>query len=460
MPQNFEKKTPIPASTAEVFDWHEREGAFQRLQPPWERVELVEFEGIRDGHQAVLNVWAPWKRKWVAVHHGFVPGVQFCDRQEQGPFASWDHTHRVEPSARDGGDTAVMHDDVRYEMPLGPLGLAAHGLFARKKIQQLFAHRHAVLREDFEQADRLLALDPGRAGGTGGPGRTRTVAITGKSGFIGSLLAPLLTTRGHTVRGVRRPREGIGWNTNDLAGADAVVHLAGEPIGQRWSERRKKEIRESRVKGTRVLAEALGRLPRAPEVLVSASATGYYGNRGDELLDEESSAGSDFLAEVAAGWEAAAKPAAEAGVRVVHPRIGIVLDPRGGALQRMLPVFKAGAGGKLGHGGQWMPWISSFDLCDVFARMIADAKMSGVLNAVAPEPVTNAVFTRTLGRVLGRPAVLPAPGFALRAAFGELADAALLGGARVVPSRLQQARFHWRHPDLETALRALLGRRR
>ena len=448
MSHSFTKKSPIPAPTAEVFAWHERPGAFMRLQPPWEKVELLEFEGIRDGQKAVLRVWAPWKRKWVAVHHGFVPGLQFCDRQEEGPFARWDHAHRVEPGA---GDHAVMKDDVKYDMPFGPAGAIAHGVFAREKIEQMFAHRHAVLREDYEQGNRLKRL--GEVG-------AKTVAITGKSGFVGSLLEPLLTTRGHRVRGVRRPAEGIGWNAGDLSGADAVVHLAGEPIAQRWSERTKKAIRESRVEGTRVLAEALARLPKKPEVLVSASATGYYGNRGDELLDEGSSAGSGFLAEVAAGWEQAARPAAEAGIRVVHPRLGVVLDPRGGALKKMLPAFKAGLGGKLGGGGQWMPWITSFDLCDVLARCVADPKLSGVLNAVAPEPVTNAVFTKTLGRVLGRPTVLPAPGFALRLALGEVADAAILGGARVVPSVLQQARFHWRHPDLEAALRALLGRRR
>ncbi|BAM03835.1 TIGR01777 family oxidoreductase [Phycisphaera mikurensis] len=452
MPESFTKKSAIPASTAEVFDWHERAGAFMRLQPPWERVELLEFEGIRDGQKAVLRVWAPWKRKWVAMHHGFVPGVQFCDRQEEGPFARWDHAHRVEPDPGNGGETAVMNDDVRYEMPFGPLGMIAHGVFAREKIEQMFAHRHAVLREDHERRNRLAE----HAGGLD----TLKVAMTGGSGFVGSLLTPLLTTRGHAVKPVRRPAEGIGWNTGDLAGADAVVHLAGEPIAQRWSERAKKRIRESRLEGTRVLAEALTRLPQKPKVLVSASAVGFYGARGDELLDEDSAGGSGFLAEVAAGWEAATRAASDAGIRVVHPRIGVVLDPRGGALQRMLPIFAAGVGGRLGHGGQWFPWISSFDLCDVLARCLVDPSLRGPINAVAPEPVTNAVFTKTLGRVLKRPAVLPAPGFALRAAFGEMADAALLGGARVVPSRLQQAGFRWRHPDLEAALRALLGKRR
>ena len=451
MAHSFVKKTPIPASTAEVFAWHERPGAFMRLQPPWEKVELLEFEGIRDGQKAVLQVWAPWKRRWVAVHHGFVPGLQFCDRQEEGPFARWDHAHRVEP-APSSGDAAVMHDDVKYDMPFGPAGELAHAAFAREKIEQMFAHRHAVLREDYEQGHRLAQRNPDAAA-------ARTVAVTGSSGLVGSLLGPLLTTRGHTVRGVRRPAEGVGWNTGDLSGADAVVHLAGEPIAQRWSQRAKKAIRESRVGGTRVLAEALARLPKKPEVLVSASATGFYGNRGDELLDEGSAAGSGFLAEVAAAWEAAAKPAAEAGIRVVHPRLGVVLDPRGGALKQMLPAFKAGLGGRLGGGGQWMPWITSFDLCDVIARCVADPQLSGVLNAVAPEPVTSAVFAKTLGRVLGRPAVLPAPGFALRLALGEVADEALLGGARVVPSVLRRAGFHWRHPDLETGLRALLGRR-
>lgn len=448
--QSFVKKSPIPAPPSEVFAWHEKPGAFMRLQPPWEKVELLEFEGIRDGERAVLQVWAPWKRKWVAMHHGFEEGVQFCDRQEAGPFAQWDHAHRVEASP-EGENAAVMHDDIAYRMPFGPLGSIAHAVFAREKIEQMFAHRHAVLRQDFE---RTASLDAAQ----GGP-RERHVAITGASGFVGSLLEPLLTTRGHRVTGVRRPAEGIGWNEGDLAEADAVVHLAGEPIAQRWSERTKKRIRESRIEGTRALAEALARRATPPEVLVSASAVGFYGDRGDEWVDEDSSTGKGFLAEVAAGWEEATRPAAEAGVRVVNPRIGVVLDPRGGALKKMLPLFSLGLGGRLGDGGQWFPWISSFDLCDVLARCVADASLAGPVNAVAPKPVTNAEFTRTLGRVLARPAVLPAPGFALRVALGEMADEALLGGARVKPARLEAAGFAWRHPDLETALRALLGRR-
>jgi hypothetical protein len=295
------------------------------------------------------------------------------------------------------------------------------------------------------------------------------VAITGASGMLGSALTHFLTTGGHAVRPLVRREAGggeIAWNPDAgtidraaLEGVDAVVHLAGENIGMaRWDAARKGRIRESRVVGTRLLAETLARLARKPRVLVSVSGIGIYGSRGDEALTEASAPGADFLAETGLAWEAAARPATEAGIRVVHPRFGMVLTPAGGGLARMLPAFELGAGARLGDGRQWMSWVSLDDALGLILHALATPALVGPLNAVAPGAVTNRVFTETLGEVLGRPTLLPAPAVALRLAFGEMADALLLSSQRVVPARAAETGFVFRHPDLRGALRHLLGR--
>ncbi len=280
------------------------------------------------------------------------------------------------------------------------------------------------------------------------------VAVTGASGFVGSALLPALPAAGHEAVRIRRG----AFDAAVLAGADAVVHLAGENIGAgRWTPRRKEAIRESRVAGTRRLAAILAGLPRPPRALVCASAGGYYGDRGEEMLTEESGPGTGFLPEVCRAWEEAAAPAAAAGVRVVSLRIGMVLGAGGGALARLLPLFRLGLGGRLGGGRQWQSWISREDLVGIVLRTLEDGTLRGPVNAVAPNPVTNREFTETLARVLGRPAFLPVPAFALRLAAGEIADALLLSSARVVPAKLEAAGFGFRQPRLDEALRAALG---
>jgi uncharacterized protein (TIGR01777 family) len=301
-------------------------------------------------------------------------------------------------------------------------------------------------------------------------GRLR-VAITGASGLIGSALSRSLREDGHRVHPVvrRSPRPGsgeIGWDpaigridAEAFTGVDAVVHLAGENVGERWTPAKKRRIRESRVQGTSLLARALASLPEPPRVLVSGSAIGYYGDRGDEVLREDSGPGGDFLAEVGQEWEAATEPAARAGIRVVLPRLGVVLTPDGGALERMLPPFRLGVGGKLGDGRQWMSWISLPDAVRVLRFAIRAPELSGPVNATAPEPVTNEEFTRALGRALGRPTLMRVPAAALRLVYGEMAEATLLASQRAAPTRLQHAGFRFLHPQLDTALRAVLGAR-
>jgi uncharacterized protein (TIGR01777 family) len=245
-----------------------------------------------------------------------------------------------------------------------------------------------------------------------------------------------------------------------LEGVDAVIHLSGENVGARWTEKRKQAIRSSRVRSTRLLSETLASLQRPPVVMVSASAVGIYGDRGDEVLTESSAAGDpgrDFLVSVTQEWERAAEPAHTAGIRVAHPRFGVVLSPAGGALGKMLPPFRLGLGGRLGSGRQWMSWISIDDAIEAVCGMLVEPRLQGPINVTAPEPVTNLDFTSTLARVLSRPAVFPVPEAALRIALGEMAKGTILSSARAVPAKLLDAGYRFRYPGLETALRHVLA---
>jgi uncharacterized protein (TIGR01777 family) len=242
-----------------------------------------------------------------------------------------------------------------------------------------------------------------------------------------------------------------------MSGCDAVVHLAGESLAAgRWTAARKQRIYDSRIQGTRLLAESLGRLSKPPRVLACASAIGYYGDRGDEILREDSRPGSGFLPDLCRHWEEASTAASAAGIRVVKLRIGVVLSLKGGALVKMLPPFRLGVGGKIGSGRQYWSWITLEDLARVIVRALEDEELNGAVNAVAPAPVTNLEFAKTLGRVLGRPALFPLPAFAARLALGEMADELLLAGARVEPARLAAAAHTFAHPRLEGALRHIL----
>lgn len=297
------------------------------------------------------------------------------------------------------------------------------------------------------------------------------VAITGSTGLVGAALVEALEAEGHVVRRlvrreVRDPQHEIRWDPDAgqidvaaLEGVDAVVHLAGESLaGHRWTADFKQKILASRVRGTRLLCDALARLATKPAVLVSASAVGYYGDRGDEVVDESSLPGKGFLADVCQQWEAATQPARAAGVRVVNLRLGVVLSPKGGALAQMLTPFKLGVGGVIGSGRQVLSWISLDDLVSTIRFSLKTAALAGPVNAVAPQPVTNRDFTKTLGKVLGRPTIFPMPAFAARLAFGEMADEMLLGGVRVEPRALRGAGFEFEYPELEAALRHLLGK--
>lgn len=293
------------------------------------------------------------------------------------------------------------------------------------------------------------------------------IAVTGSTGLVGSILLPRLRDRGVAVRRIIRSSPNAEhllwdptaehWDATALDGFDAVVHLAGENIGaSRWTAKVKQRIRDSRVRGTRLISEGLARLKSPPRTLVTASAVGFYGDRGDEELDEESRGGTGFLAEVAAEWERMTRPALEAGIRVVQLRFGAILSREGGALAKMLTPFRLGLGGKIGSGRQYWSWISVVDAVGAVEHALATESLSGPVNVVAPQAATNAEFTSTLGRVLRRPTWIPMPALAARVALGEMANELLLTSIRAVPRKLLATGFVFQHPKLEDALRAAL----
>lgn len=451
----FESAMPVPAST--LFAWHARPGAFERLAPPWMPMTLASFEGIRDGQRAVLRLGVPpLTLRWVARHEGYEEGRQFRDVMERGPFPHWRHTHRMVP---DGPDASRLQDRLEYALPLNAVAEPLVGGVARTQIARQFAYRHRVTRADLEAHARY-------------EGPPLTVAVSGSSGVIGTALRHFLTTGGHRVlRLVRRPSDAadaVYWNPRTgtvdaerLAEADAVVHLAGESVfGLRWSAAKKARIYHSRVAGTRLLSEALASLRDRPRTLVSASAIGYYGHRGDAVCTEADGPGRDFLAAVCRDWEAATAPAADAGVRVVRPRIGVVLTPQGGALLLMAPAFWLGLGGTAGNSGQWMSWVTLDDVVYGLHHALTTPALEGPANLVAPNPARMDAFAQTMGRVLHRPTPLHVPASVLRAVMGETADAFALKSIRAVPEALEGSGYAFRFPQLEGALRHVLGRSR
>lgn len=449
----------MPVSADELYAWHTRPGAFERLAPPWDVPEVVARSGgIEPGSRLEMKVgMGPISKRWVAVHGETEPGRQFVDEQESGPFARWRHVHRMQPK---GDDASELRDEIEYALPLGALGRVVGGGITRAKLERMFRYRHAVTRGDLERHASV------------GTGKRLRIAITGASGLVGSALSAFATTGGHEVLHVVRPSSSarkapchgtVAWDPTSgevdvaaLEGVDAIVHLAGENVaGGRWTAERKRRIRDSRVLGTRAVAEAIRKLRKPPQTVISASAIGLYGDRGDEPLDESSAAGDGFLADVCRDWEAEATPMADVA-RLVKLRIGIVLTPAGGALQKMLLPFQLGLGGRIGRGDQFFSWIGLDDLVGAIHFALFEPTLHGAVNATGPAPVTNEELTRALGAVLRRPTPFPVPPLALRVALGEMSSE-LTSSQRVLPAQLQAAGFRFRHPTVRDALRFELG---
>ena len=433
----------------EVFAWHTRPGAMRRLVPPWQPMKVVrETESLADG-TAILGL--PGGLRWIARHDpaGYDPPRQFRDVLSSDGLMTlppriigwWRHTHRFS-DAGDGGTR--VHDEVDTTVPGAML-------------RSTFAYRHRQLAEDL-----AAHRDAAEAGA-----KLMVIAMTGSSGLVGTALAAFLSTGGHRViRLVRRDPHNVDerrWEPSKpaadlLDGVDGVVHLAGESIAGRFTDAHRRAIRDSRIEPTRLLAEiaaATGGL----SAFVSASAIGFYGyDCGDTVLAEDSPRGDGFLADVVADWEAATAPAADAGLRVVTVRTGIVQSSAGGTLKLLRPLFAAGLGGRLGSGRQWLSWIGIDDLLDIYYRALYDTRLVGPVNAVGPEPVRNAEYTRALASTMHRPALLPVPSFGPRLLLGrqgavELAEA----NQRVQPVRLNAVGHRFRSATVTDALAHQLG---
>jgi len=458
----FTYSTVVNAGLSEVFAWHSRPGAMTRLTPPWLPVRILQEasgpSSLRDG-QAVLGL--PGGLRWVAVHQpaSYDPPNMFADELESCPLAavlSWRHRHQFAPAGEPGQDAeraTLVTDTVDTTLP-------------GRMLRPMFAYRHQQLADDLAAQARARSVCPD----------SLTIAVTGSGGLIGTALTALLTTGGHRViRLVRRAPNNEGerqWQPEEpaptlLSGVDALIHLAGASIGGRFTPDRKREILKSRIVPTRRLAELAAaaadqKTPKSAglQAFVTASAIGFYGpDRGEEILTEASPRGEGFLADVVADWEDAAAPAAAAGIRAVQVRTGIVQTPRGGMLRLLSPLFTAGLGGRLGSGKQWLSWIGLDDLLDIYLRAVTDPHLSGPVNAVAPEPVRNLDYTRTLARVLHRPALLPVPAFGPRLLLGAEGAAELAQASQYVRAEaLIGAGHQFRQPHLEQALRHVFGR--
>ncbi len=462
----FIQKSVMPVSAEELLAWHARPGAFERLLPPWENIEIIRAaSSLVDGAQAELAVRiGPIRKRWIAQHDKLADGIGFQDVQVSGPFAKWEHTHRMVPIDAQSSSvrSSSLEDSIQYDVPLGWLGRLLAGASIKRSLVRTFAYRHRVTFADLTaHRDAHKRQTPGN--------ESMKILVTGSTGLVGSAVVAFLATGGHRVlrlvRGKTRNADEVAWNpavetidADQLEGLDAVVHLAGENIATgRWNATKKAKIRDSRVNGTRFLSNTLAKLTNKPRAFVCASAIGYYGDRGDEVMTESSPPGTSFLCEVCRDWEAAAESARQAGIRVVNLRIGVVLTPRGGALEKMLLPFKLCAGGVIGSGKQYMSWIALDDVVGAIHHALTCDALSGSVNAVAPDAVTNRAFTKTLGSVLHRPTMFPMPAFAAKLAFGEMGDELLLASTRVTPQRLQESGYQFRCPTLDGALRHLLG---
>lgn len=454
MPQ-YSLKSLFPVPAAELYAWHMRVGALERLTPPWSAIQVTwGDEHVCEGSRRELIVPAgPFKTKWLARHHSIVEGKQFIDEQDRGPFRKWTHLHVC--TDKENGKSE-LEDRIDYEFPLGKLG----EFFGKSQVDWM-------LNTAFPWRHERTWIDLSRHAEFADRPRLK-VAISGASGMIGSNLKHFLTTGGHEVLTIDRKRgtpNSVYWNpiageieSEKLEGLDAVVHLAGRNIAAgRWTETAKREILDSRVLGTRLLAETIAKLKSPPKVFISASAVGIYRSSA-EPTDEYGPQGDTFLAEVCRAWEGAADAARAAGIRVVHPRIGTVISGWGGVLGKLLPVFKIGLGGRLGSGRQMMNWIQLDDLIAVFYRSILDDALRGPVNATVAKAVTNQEFTEILGRVLKRPTIAFVPEIAVNTVFGQMGRELLLEGSNPQPKALDSIGFTPWFDNLEAALRFETGK--
>ncbi len=450
------KKTKINAPVDRVFSWHEKNGAIARLTPPWAPLKLIsrEGEGIKKGVKVIFRIRLfSISMPWVAKHIDYRENQEFKDCQIKGPFAKWEHTHRFHSNGESG---MVMEDRVEFKLPFRILSRPFYG-YAKKEFERMFSYRHRVLKYDLENHSGEISK--------------KRILVSGASGTIGSALVPFLQTCGHEViRLVRKKtdvKEGdLFWDPYkgllDLETAgpiDAVINLNGLDISRgRWTDDQKQKILDSRVIPTRLLVEKMKMLKQKPEVFISSSAIGFYGNGEDTPLTESASPGDCFISTVCRQWEDEAQKAEAAGIRTVQLRIGIVLTPAGGALARMELPFKIGCGVRLSHGRQYMSWISMDDAVSGILHILNSESIRGPVNLTAPNPVTNREFSESLAKVFSKKVFFRFPAFLSKLLWGEMGKETLLTGARVKPEKLLNSGFSFQHETLFPALRHVLGR--
>ncbi len=454
-PDLYIKKTKINAPVETVFSWHEKEGAIARLTPPWAPLKLISRsgEGIQKGVRVTFRIRLfKIPMPWVAEHIDYKENSEFKDCQIKGPFSKWEHTHRFTP---DGDTDTIMEDRVEFRLPFGFLSRPFYG-FAKKEFERMFSYRHRVLKHDLEHHSRETK---------------KRILVSGASGTIGSALVPFLQTCGHeVVRLVRKnkhlKKDELFWDPYrghldfEAAGPfDAVINLNGLDISRgRWTDAQKKKILDSRVIPTRLLVEKMKSLKKKPEVFISSSAIGFYGEGEDTFLTESSGPGNCFISHVCREWEDEAGKAETEGIRTVQLRIGIVLTSSGGALARMELPFKAGCGVTLSNGSQYMSWISMDDTLSCISHVLNSKTISGPVNLTAPNPVTNREFSETLATVFSKKVFFRFPGFLAWLLWGEMGKETLLTSARVKPEKLLDSGFSFQHETLFPALRHILGR--
>ncbi len=458
MLQTVALRSPIAAPIQKVFDWHTRDGAFERLSPPWQRVTVLHKDNAALGAKIYIKIHlGPMYYLATFEIVEFTSPTKFVDVQTKGNFVSWKHQHLFHETGEKNCD---VEDVIEYQLP--PWNANRKGLlsdwvgnsYIQRQLDRLFKYRHATLANDFACMQRY-PLQPLR------------ILVSGATGLIGSALVPFLQAAGHKVWNLtRHPAQtttDIQWDpasgkieAEKLENFDAVIHLAGENIAGRWTATKKQQLIASRIGATTVLVKALSELNHPPKVLISASAVGYYGDTGSAVVNENSPKGAGFLSDLCQQWEEAAQ--AMQNCRVVLPRFGMVLSSRGGALKKMLTPFKLCLGGNLGDGKQFYSWIGIDDAVYQLYSLLMDERLQGPVNLVAPNPADNATFTKTLGRVLNRPTVLSIPAAAVRIAFGEMGKALLLCSCKAMPQKLTENGLPFAFPDLESCLRHILGR--
>ena len=431
---HFSSSVYLPVTPAESCAWHLRPGTLERLLPPWEQEQLQQRTELplnlfSEYSYRAPGAWSGTRLRTMRIEE-VRTGACFIERQIQGPWRIWRHEHRFEPE----DDGCRMVDEIDFE-PAAGLGRSGSAEAVQQRLENLFTWR----------CQRALA-DIGRHRDAREDARL-LVAVSGAEGLVGSELVAFLRSGGNRVLPLRRgPAHGfetcIAWDpaagtiqTDALAGVDAVVHLAGSPVGVRWTASQRERILSSRVHSTRLLAQTLARLPRPPSVLVVASAIGWYGDAGEQLVDEASPPGIGFLPEVCAAWEAACEPARQAGIRVINLRIGVVLSGRGGALARLRAPFRYGVGVVMGDGRQWTSWVAIDDLVYLIHLALRSRTLQGPVNAVAPTPVRHQELIEALGRILERKLYLRLPPVAVRTLLGAMGQELLLSGSRVISPR-------------------------